>query len=846
MLDTADLKRSIDLREIVRQHWGRPVRCTPSYDVHQSMWRDDGRRASFTVYEDRFKDYGGDGASGDLFTFLEREHQLTFIEALRWAADYRGISAPKIGQSRRSLGLNSYAQKSPLLDAAPDQTWQEAATSALHTAQAYLWSGQPDAERVLNYLRHERGLSDASIRAAGYGYAPCWQRLSLLRPDTNKPLAMPPGIVEPWFYRDALWSLRVRCRVGSLAEALGIADDTLRGEPAPKYLNLAGSLQRGALYNGDAIERGCIVLLVEGGFDAMLAGQILDPPSNTVDTVWARTISPDDDHLPDDCDAIDHANAGDIYATPTGDPSDKIVVVTLGAATNHPTDAVLTKLRLAKRVLLLLDADDAGQTAQSKLRQALGEKASALELPDGQDVTDFVQAGGDLAALVGQALYPAWWRAGVPDSVRSALLRYCPGAVALAVELLNQAVNERLLNPDCFTIADLLRVNETLGFEVNERTLRRAFKAMTGYFWVESDAQIPSSGRGRPAQAYALVTRVQFNEALVAWATPRIIEAGHPTDGDQAILARPTPAMLEALGYDAQAAVELSSALLRVFARAFAAQDFRELETNRYALRQISQLAAALNEQHSTRLPAGWNLDTVSSYRAALLRGSNDPEQRRSRREIANLLGASNGSIGVYLQQAGLERRHEAGEFEEGEITADDVLEKRVTQLGYRFKGYPKRLCFYTLDGVLLHEVDYRSEASRQQVAYHRQRGHRVTVKFQVANHYVPVTETQPERPQRAQSGGGGTGSSRPRVFGPQHDPNWVREQLLLGLERLGQLRRHGSGWLDPTTGECYDADCDAYTLLDMLLPQQHKTIARGHPLVRAALALGGVLEAAL
>ncbi len=49
-------------------------------------------------------------------------------------------------------------------------------------------------------------------------------------------------------------------------------------------------------------------------------------------------------------------------------------------------------------MLLLLDADDAGEAGTARLG-AVGT-ARRVPLPDGQDVTDFHLAGGDLRALV--------------------------------------------------------------------------------------------------------------------------------------------------------------------------------------------------------------------------------------------------------------------------------------------------------------------------------------------------------------------------------------------------------------------------------------------------------------
>lgn len=112
-----------------------------------------------------------------------------------------------------------------------------------------------------------------------------------------------------------------------------------------------------ALYNGDALEEGCDVLIVEGEFDALLAQQELGK---------------------------------------------QVVVVTAGSAANPLPRRWLDRLKRAGRIYSCLDGDEAGMRATTVLAELLGEQHQTLRLPQGKDITEFViDYGGDLNT---------WWR----------------------------------------------------------------------------------------------------------------------------------------------------------------------------------------------------------------------------------------------------------------------------------------------------------------------------------------------------------------------------------------------------------------------------------------------------
>jgi len=790
-----DLKARVDLRDVVRACWGEPHRHRARYDVYASRWRDDGKRPSFTVYDTHFKDYGGDGTGGDVFAFLMLELRCDFKSALAWLADYLGERPTITTPTRRPHITTAH-------DEPPPPAWQQAATKALQRAQRYLWSGRADARRVLHYLREERGLTDATIKAAGYGYNPRWQVTRWHDPETGKAAYLAPGIIEPWYADGTLWALRVRCRTGGLAAALGIDDDQLGEATSPKYLNLSGSKQSGALYNGDHITPGADVLIVEGGFDATLAAQHLDMP-----------------------------------------------VVTFGSATNHPNGRRLAQLEQAEHVFLLLDADDAGQQATQHLQRALGKDVSLVHLPNLpniKDVTDFVVGhNGDLNALIEQARKPAWWVDGVPDAVRSALLTYFRPSTAPVIELINRAVNAGLLDSDDLTINALIEADTQLGADgvgVSAHSIRRVVSELTGYALHEIDpCPAAANQRGRASTHYRLASVDELTEMIMLWAAPRIYEKHHPTDDENGVVARPTPAMLHALGFDLAAAEQISAALDAALGPAYFNQDHTQEATMSAAYRTVAGLRRDLTHTASTALPAGWPLNTPAAYRAAFLRATNDPDERRSRRSIQDLLGVSNGSINTVIKQAGLQKAHANGEFAYAPLVSPYSVPAQVRTGAKQVKGYPLSIISQREDGSVA-ECAYNGMDSVPFVAAELNSGATVQVRYQIANRYVAYTddpdacETGAKSTDTAvtitiaddQPGEGQPQPNQPRppkkVYGPRYNPAWVRDQLKLALIITGRLTYQPYPTLTDThTGEVLTTDPDvtpsAYTLLRLLLP---------------------------
>jgi DNA primase len=139
--------------------------------------------------------------------------------------------------------------------------------------------------------------------------------------------------------------------------------NTRRATGEPKYKKATGS--RAQLFNADQLAGDVHTVIVVGGeFDAMLTQQ--------------------------------HAPAG-------------LAVITFGSETKRVTWEADYLLR-GKRVFIAYDNDDAGNKGAAQWA-ALGQR---VRVPHGKDITEFVQAGGDVAAWLAGLTLPASSAAELP------------------------------------------------------------------------------------------------------------------------------------------------------------------------------------------------------------------------------------------------------------------------------------------------------------------------------------------------------------------------------------------------------------------------------------------------
>jgi hypothetical protein len=771
------LKRALDCRDFFLAETGTGKRSGAAL-VARTPWRED-RKPSLNVYSDGWIDRAT-GERGSVIDLVMRLHNLDVARAVEYLQTWLGTSpAPR-------HPLRPVRPSPPLRpDAPPPAAWQQAALAAVEAAERYLWSARPDAQAALHYLRTVRGLKDETIRRFRLGYNPAWTKTRCRKPATGSSVeyaSLAPGIVIPWLVEGALWAVKVRCRVGNLARALGLRPDTLQGEESPKYLNLAGGSQASALFNADALQADKPVFIVEGEFDALLI----------------------------------HQAAGE-----------QVAAVTLGSASYDLPRRWRERLTAVPLVLSALDNDEAGQHGTQRLAQALGSKHRAITLPQGKDTTEYgVEHGGDLAAWVQAALTAEpepYWRS-LPDTWRAALNMYLPDAAAPLVEVLAEA---GLLVPGKVLTRPLM-FSAALKRGLSRDTVINGSAALAGVFWErigvlpiapEADLDQESSGsKTTTALQYRVLPLAAVTANLLKRAACRIWERCNPVArGDP--LPRPRPAYFEALGYSETEARALAEELTGQLQPIFSAQHHAERFGERRAKIEYEQLQRALAEARSTPLPGGCTYRNASQYRAVFARAIKEaqPERDLSLKAWAALLGVSERSVSAILKRAGIAC---IAQYQERAVTSVEEAQR----LGYVLKGYPRQLISAAPDGKP-REYRYDPERLAQELAA----GRAVTVRYQTVNKQVlggemPLTAKARSAPatrlapQKARVVAPKPKRSVP-YFEPGHAPGYVRAWLAQALDlSKGYTLQPDGRLLDLSTGEIIADHPSNRELLGLLL----------------------------
>jgi len=362
---------TLDLLELVRQDTGAEFRHAAATrgGEHQgrcplcggedrfSCWPADtahNGKAYFTCHNG---DRAGCGVHGDLADYLEIVRKMPHLDALKAAGviDGNGQIPTSTARPAAIASTTRAHEVNP-----PCDQWQARALAFVGYAQGQLWS-EPGA-LALAYLMVERKLTEETIKHYGLGYNP--QGISCPGPKWGqlKRVFCPHGVTIPTFAGGALWSVLVRrpaYRKGTktpdaLGELLGhvvnFAEDT-------KYLSVTGS-ERHALFGADDLRGdGRPLLVCEGEFDAMLAWQEL-------------------------------RGLADVCALKTG-------------KAGLPSNWIPWLLPYS---LILVAYDVDGNGAGDKMAAAwpeLTRRARRVRVPEGSDLTDFYNLGGDLPAWVG-------------------------------------------------------------------------------------------------------------------------------------------------------------------------------------------------------------------------------------------------------------------------------------------------------------------------------------------------------------------------------------------------------------------------------------------------------------
>ena len=290
------------------------------------------------------------GQSGDYLQYLRDRHGMTFQEA-KDAAGGAGFTSGNTVKANKST-------VTPNVDP-PGELWQERAGAFVAYAQDILQSD--DGIGALEYLRAERGLHNETIKRFGLGCNPqaVYDGAGRWGADGEK-VYLSPGIVIPCEIGGALWYVQVR-RPYTQKDG---GDDTLsaylgyvvKWRPDTKYQAVKGG-QGKALFGADDLRGDRPLLVCEGKFDAMLAWQEI---------------------------------------------GDLVDVVTLGGAgkgSGGLPGRWLLRLLPYELILVAYDADRAGESGAAELVKK-SKRARRVKVPQGDDLTSFWQAGGDLGAWV--------------------------------------------------------------------------------------------------------------------------------------------------------------------------------------------------------------------------------------------------------------------------------------------------------------------------------------------------------------------------------------------------------------------------------------------------------------
>lgn len=220
---------------------------------------------------------------------------------------------------------------------APVTAWREQAARFADYCAEQIWESD---NAGLAHLR-DRGLTDDTIRAWGLG----WHGKSRRRPakkwglSDDKAIYLARGITIPWRVDGDVWHVKAR-----VFEDWGPDRDT------PKYIRVKGG--EPSLYGLDRMESQHTVVICEGELDAAL--------------LWQE--------------------AGDL-----------VDVVAVGTKTQRLNPRALARLTGAARWFLALDNDADDKAGEW---QEWSSRVRRIRPLEGNDITDFHQAGGDLRAWI--------------------------------------------------------------------------------------------------------------------------------------------------------------------------------------------------------------------------------------------------------------------------------------------------------------------------------------------------------------------------------------------------------------------------------------------------------------
>jgi len=302
---------------------------------------------SFTVSHDRqiYKCFGC-GAGGDVIKFIQNILGLSFLESLEHLARRGGVPFEPASTSFAST------------TSAPKSDLYKVNSLALEIYRRCLWD-HPAGERARNYLLN-RKLMEATSKSFSLGYAPSGGKTLVqqaAKAGFSPDLLVGAGLasLRQGTHHDVFWDRLMFPIVDVSGHVIGFGGRTLT-DAEPKYLNTSET----AIFQKSR----CLF----GLHQARPAIQ----SSRQVAVVEGYT----------DCIACHQAGIEDVVAT-------------LGTALTEQHASMLR--RYADRIVLVFDADQAGQKAADRalgVFLTLGVDVKIAQLPSGKDPCDLVVAEG--------------------------------------------------------------------------------------------------------------------------------------------------------------------------------------------------------------------------------------------------------------------------------------------------------------------------------------------------------------------------------------------------------------------------------------------------------------------
>jgi DNA primase len=297
---------------------------------------------SFLVFPDKqnWHCFGSCGEGGDVLDFVQRIEGWDFSTTLHHLARRAGVELAGLeGQRRVSepQKIKAWSRSDPVKASVGAPSQAWREQGAAFVDYCQTQLFDGDNEGI-THLRG-RGLTDDTIRAWGLGWHEKARRQSAGKWGlTGKPIYLPRGVVIPWRVDGAVYHVKNR-----------LFEVWKRGD-TPKYMRVRGG--QPTLYGLDHLKGRETVVICEGELDAVL--------------LWQEV-------------------------------GDLVDVVAIGSKDSKPPINALFRLVGASRWLVALDTD-----ADTRARDwvSFSNRVERVRVPNGKDVTEFYQSGGDLRAWV--------------------------------------------------------------------------------------------------------------------------------------------------------------------------------------------------------------------------------------------------------------------------------------------------------------------------------------------------------------------------------------------------------------------------------------------------------------